>query len=282
MALVKTLLLAALLSVSLTQQLNLLEEVTIPAPQMEMPEIEQMAKLRPAIPTLPPPLVPAPAPDCADYCGFNTITTVGKASVEGRPDTASITLELRASADTQNEAVSRLAQKLQQSLALLTENNLGSENWETLYINVFPNSSFVEGRRVEFGQIASQGIRINIPISDQGASVGRVYDSLAQISNVTINGFAYDLSDKTSLMKEARKNAYQNAEKKAKDYAGAGSLQLGAPLSIEDNYSEASAPPIQLERQAFALAADSAPAPTTVSVGTISVSYSVKAVFQYQ
>ena len=80
---------------------------------------------------------------------------------------------------------------------------------------------------------------ITIPITSGGSSVGLIYDSLAQVSNININGLTFDLRDKTSSFVEARKQAFLDATQKARDYANAANVNLGSILTIDDSYSVA-------------------------------------------
>jgi hypothetical protein len=51
---------------------------------------------------------------------------------------------------------------------------------------------------VNYGQTASQSMTVTVPIiASNGSSVGKIYDALAQIDNININGFSFDLRDKT-------------------------------------------------------------------------------------
>lgn len=121
---------------------------------------------------------------------------------------------------------------------------------------------------------------ITIPITSNGGSVGLIYDSLAQVSNININGLTFDLRDKSSSFVEARRQAFLDATQKARDYAGAANVALGSILTIDDSYSVApvSVPVSELRMVASAMKADVA---TTVSLGTIVINYSVNAVYNF-
>lgn len=122
---------------------------------------------------------------------------------------------------------------------------------------------------------------ITIPIiGSNGNSVGLIYDSLAQVSNISINGLTFDLKDKTSSFVEARKLAFLDAAQKAKDYSNAANINLGSVLSISDSYSVApvSVPLPQLRMAASAMKTT---VDTTVSLGTVIIDYNVNAVYNF-
>lgn len=125
-------------------------------------------------------------------------------------------------------------------LSALTKNGLNSSNWQTTSLNVYPNTSYVDGKQVIYGQIAEQRMVVNIPIvGSSGSSVGVIYDTLAQISGISINDLTFDLKDKTSSFIEARRLAFLDAAQKAKDYASAASITLGSVQTITDSYNVA-------------------------------------------
>jgi uncharacterized protein len=115
--------------------------------------------------------------------------------------------------------------------------------------------------------------------NSNSSAVGKIYDNLAQVSDITINGLSFDLQNKTSSYVAARKLAYQDAVQRAKDYTSAAGVQLGSAITITD--SSYTANPVPSPSPMVAKMAMSAAVPTTVSVGTISISYNVDVVFSF-
>ena len=71
--------------------------------------------------------------------------------------------------------------------------------------NVYPNTSYRDGKSTVLGQIASQTFEITIPnISADGSNIGRLIDDLANINGIILNGLSFDLSDKTGAFEKAR------------------------------------------------------------------------------
>lgn len=213
-------------------------------------------------------------------CGWNTITVNGASTLSVVPDLATINLNVDASAANANDAITVLSQRTIQVLKVLTNAGLNSNNWRTTYLNVYPNTSYVNGQVITYGQIASQTMQISIPIvAANGSSVGKIYDGLAQVSGISINGLTFDLQDKTTSFTQARKLAFNDAVKRAQDYTNAAGVALKSVVTVDDSYNVA--PVSSTPMVAMAMMKSASPVPTTVSVGTININYSVNVVFGF-
>ncbi len=122
---------------------------------------------------------------------------------------------------------------------------------------------------------------VSIPMpNSNGSTVGRIYDGLAQISDIAINSLTFDLQDKTSSYTQARRLAYQDAVKRATDYTNAAGVTLQTPLTVTDSFS--TAPVVTpLARETLVASAMRVAVPTTVSVGTIVIKYNVAVTFSF-
>lgn len=213
-------------------------------------------------------------------CGWNTITVNGASTLSVVPDLATINLNVEASAANANDAINALSQRTTQVLKVLTNAGLNANNWKTTYLNVYPNTSYVNGQVITYGQIASQTMQISIPIvAANGNSVGKIYDGLAQTSGISINGLTFDLQDKTSSFIQARKLAFSDAVKRAQDYTNAAGVALKSVVTVTDSSSVAPVSPTPMA--AMAMMKSASPVPTTVSVGTININYNVNVVFGF-
>lgn len=181
-----------------------------------------------------------PTTGCALDCGWNTIDVNGATTLNVNPDVATLNLQVTGSGRTNNDALTIVSQKINTVLNTLSNLGLTSANWQTTYLNIYPNTSYVNGQEVTYGQIATQTMTVNIPmVGSDGKLVGQVYDSLAQIKDISINGLTFDLQDKTAALGQARKQAYQDAVRRASDYTSAAGVTLGIPVTITDSYSSA-------------------------------------------
>ncbi len=256
-----------------------------PYPNINIPTIPSIPTVPsiPGIPSLPtlPTTTNTQTQACSVDCGWNTIDVNGAATINVNPDIATLNLQVMGSGKTNNDALTIVSQKITSVLTTLSNLGLTSANWQTTYLNVYPNTSYVNGAPVTYGQIATQTMTVTVPMANSnGNLVGQVYDGLAQIKDISINGLTFDLQDKTAAYGQARKQAYQDAVKRATDYTSAAGVTLGIPVTITDSYSSAPvvAPSSALMRTA-AFAKDVVP--TTVSVGTVAINYNVEVVFSF-
>ncbi len=75
----------------------------------------------------------------------------------------------------------------------------------------------------------------------------------------------------------AREEAFINAEDRAEDYAGALNLTLGELVTLVDSFSSAPVVTPADQKQFMSIVT-----PTSVNVGSISISYSLQAIFRFR
>jgi uncharacterized protein YggE len=172
-------------------------------------------------------------------------------------------------------AIAALSTKVNCVISILNTNGLNSSNYEASSLSVSPNISWANGVSTVLGQIASESLTINIPIVNSNtSSLGKLIDNLATVNGIILNGVSFDVVNKTSSLALARGNAFSNAQKKALDYTASLQLCLGQLVTIIDSYS--SAPVVQkTSGPLFMVSNSQAATPTTINVGTISISYDV-------
>jgi uncharacterized protein YggE len=109
----------------------------------------------PSFPNIPNISIPTPsfpsfgntaAPACAANCGWNTIDVNGASTLNVNPDIATLNVQVTGNGRTTTDAINNLSQKINNVLTTLTNIGLNSNNWQTTSLNVYPNSSFVNGR----------------------------------------------------------------------------------------------------------------------------------------
>lgn len=146
---------------------------------------------------------------CTSYCAYHTISVSGSASVSVLPDTAQINIQITTSGNTTNQAINSLGQILNNVVAVLNSNGINGSNYQSTYFSVYPNISYPNNTIV--GQIATQSIQVTIsPINLNGSNIASVFDSLAQINGIVINGLSFSLSNQKNALTEVRAKAYQN------------------------------------------------------------------------
>lgn len=229
----------------------------------------------------PSPAGPPSRSSCNSYCEEDTIKVFGTAEVFAQPDTAQMNIRISAYANTTNEVIAMLAEKVTTVLNILTWNGLKSSNWETTQLSIFPNNSYVDDKVITYGQIATQSIFVKIPnISNDGASIGKVYDGLAGVNGIEIYGLIFDIADKTAILAQARTEAYRNAESRARDYCGVAGVTLGNAITIADSFNLSPYTATSFLAKSYDSRVSSGSA-TTVTVGKIKVNYDLTAAFSF-
>lgn len=216
----------------------------------------------------------APQTQC---CDSNTITVNGAATIQATPDITLLSASISENADTAALAISALAADVASIIKILTSNGLTSSNYQSSNFNLYPNTSYDGGVSKVVGQIASESFQITVPNAN-GVNLGKLIDALASVNGIVLNGLTFDIANKTSVYQQARKQAFQNAQTKAKDYGAALNLTVGSLLNVIDSFS---APAVYQPRREvmYATSAMKINTDTQVNVGTISISYNVQSVY---
>ncbi len=92
-----------------------------------------------------------------------------------------------------------------------------------------------DGIRTPAGYNASSTLTIRI-VEKETAVVNSVLDQVSKVPNITVNSLGYELSDKTTVYRDARTKALQNAREKADQIAE----QMGVKITGVQNISEES------------------------------------------
>lgn len=118
------------------------------------------------------------------------------------------------------------------------------------------------------------------PINPNGNNVASLFDGLAQVNGIIINGLYFSLSNKTNALTTVRALAYQNLLNRADDYASAAGAVVGHPITISDEYtispysssSSGGAPGLSLSETYV---------PTQVYIGNIQITYYLSAILGF-
>lgn len=131
------------------------------------------------------------------------------------------------------------------------------------------------------GQIASESLTVTVPIvGTNTTTLGKIIDGVAAVNGIILNGISFDLTNKTDQVGLARGKAFNDAKKKAIDYAASLQLCLGQLVTVIDGYS--TAPVVQrVDGPLFAMANSGVATPTNINPGTISISYNVQAAYAF-
>jgi uncharacterized protein YggE len=166
----------------------------------------------------------------------NSISVSGDGKVYAKPDLANISIGLSKTASTSSEALQQLTAEAEKARDTLTKNGVKPEDIQTTSLNLYPQYDYSPSGEPKLrGQQASQSLTFKVRgIDDRASQPSKILDELSKQSGLTINAISFDLDNKADLFKQAREQAFQKAESKAKELAGVSNLKLLHPVSIVD------------------------------------------------
>jgi uncharacterized protein YggE len=182
------------------------------------------------------------------------VTGTGEASA--RPDVAVISAGVVAQADTASAALAENTQAMNRVFEQLRAAGLPPEDLQTaqfavtpLYESRQPDPQTPQPPRIVGYQVSNQ---VSARVRDIDR-LGATLDALVGAGANSIDGLVFDLADPKEVLGEARDAAVADALAKAKRYAAAAGVQLGAIISIEESGGY---PPPRPMMRAEAMAAD--------------------------
>ena len=210
--------------------------------------------------------IPARAETPADFPPAISVT--GEAQISVAPDIAFVDAGVATDARTAREASEASNTAMAKVFAALKAANIDARDIQTSRLSLQPQyAPNRSGPSPITGYRASN--RVTVRIHDVSKVAG-VIDTLVGAGANDIGNVAFEVSQASKLLDDAREKAVADARRKAEIYAKAAGVTLGAPLSI----SEGGEPPPVFRAK---VAAPMAIAPTPIAQGeeTLSISVSV-------
>jgi len=221
----------------------------------------------------------APVTSNADT-SFTGLASSGEGRATGTPDLAEVTLSVESRAATPNEAANQNAAKATAIVESAKGSGVKPEDVQTLSVSLNPEFSYSDdgAPKVE-GYVASNSVRVTVRTID---AVGEVIDAAVTAGASTVQGVFFSFTPETQrkLEDEARKEAVQDAQRRATVLAQLSNVRLGKPNSITESLTTPSEPPIY-----FAQAEDIGfgGGPTTpVEAGTLEIVTRVDVTYEIQ
>lgn len=125
-----------------------------------------------------------------------------------------------------------LAKKLDQAQKILDANNIDKKDIQSSNIDIQPNRVYENNTSKEQWYRGSHTLTIKIRKIDEA---GKIIDQLTAINGLLVNGGNYTNDNTDSTLEAARKDAFENAKKKAEALAELSDMELGKPISINEN-----------------------------------------------
>lgn len=133
-----------------------------------------------------------------------------------------------------SETLNKIDAKLDGIYSALKENGVTKSDIQTSYISVYPKYDYSSGVGVINGYTVYISITITIRGIDKNSKrIANVVDDISSAGVNSISGVTYDTVDPNSGKSVARKNAWNDASAKAKQYAQLAGRKLGKVLAIE-------------------------------------------------
>jgi hypothetical protein len=211
--------------------------------------------------------VPALAETPADFPPAISVT--GEAQISVAPDIAFVDAGVATDARTAREASEANNAAMAKVFAALKAVNIDARDVQTSRLSLQPQyAPNRSGPSPIVGYRASN--RVTVRIHDV-SKVASVIDTLVGAGANDIGNVAFEVSQASKLLDEARDKAVADARRKAEIYAKAAGVTLGAPLSI----SEGGAQPQPMFRAKAVAPMAAAPTPIAQGEETLSISVSV-------
>ncbi|MCG6903006.1 MAG: SIMPL domain-containing protein [Rhodobacter sp.] len=200
------------------------------------------------------------------------LSVTGVGVVDSQPDMATISMGALAQAATAAEALAETSRATAATLALLTEAGVEGRDMQTSNLSLQPvwDNRTTSGSRPRIsGYQASNTVTVRVRDLEK---LGGILDAVVQNGANTFQGLTFGLQDAGPVQDQARRAAVAEAMRKARLYAEAAGLTLGAVLELSESGS-ATPRPEMLGR--MATMAEAVP----VAAGEVSTQAQVTMVF---
>jgi len=209
---------------------------------------------------------------------INTLSVTGSGSVSAKPDMATIRVAISETKNTSGEALKAANEKINQILDISKKNGAEEKNITTTQFDIQTEYDYGGSERKIIGQKANQTLQIILKnVDEKGEKAAKIVDSLSSISNIQIQGISFDIENKESVYQQARKEAFDQAKKRANESATLAGVTLGNVVTIND--VQVQTPVVQNAVSANMMLKDSTSS-TTISTGTLTTSIQVEVVFE--
>ncbi len=201
------------------------------------------------------------------------IAVQGESKVELEPNRAIISLEIKQTRDTLDEARKEVGATLKNVVSVLNKHGITDKSIEKTQIWQGPNYQWENNQQLLKGYNASVQLKVTLDDLEQLATLA---DDLAKINDTTIQNTGFTRSDEEALEVEQRKLALLNAKQKAEGMLAVYNEKLGPVLTIRDAGSPEPIVYGKMEMRAVGMAADAVSEPASWAKVTVSANVQVE------
>jgi uncharacterized protein YggE len=171
----------------------------------------------------------------------NVISVSGEGEVFAAPDVAEFFFSITASGDNVKAAQDLATPKIDEAVAALKAIGIDEKDIKTTDFSAYPRYEFIEIRCITFpcpggkqeivGYDVTQTITVKVRKVDDA---GKAIDAATSAGATNVSGLSFTVDDEDSLIRDARKQAIEDAQAKAKELA----KDLGVRLVRIVSFSE--------------------------------------------
>jgi uncharacterized protein YggE len=164
----------------------------------------------------------------------DTITVIGKATVSSAPDEAVLTLTVESDGADPGTSMNDNSAAVTAVLERLKAEGVDDASIETANVSVYPVRTYnpETGEETLTGYRAQNSIRVTLSDAEQ---VGKVLSAAVEAGVNILSGPVWKLSDDAAAVRDALKQATDNARTKAEALAEAQGVTLGNVLMMNEN-----------------------------------------------
>lgn len=179
------------------------------------------------------------------------ITVSATGTVDATPDLARIQTGVITEADTAAQALSGNSQAMAKLIGGLKESAIEAKDIQTSSFRVEPR--YTNPRDGQAPEINGYRVvnEVQVVVRDI-AKLGAILDALVKLGANQMNGLSFDVSKAETLKDDARKQAIENALRRAKLLAAAAGAEVGDVIAISEDVSHGGPRPYAMARAAKA------------------------------
>lgn len=209
-----------------------------------------------------------------DRASERVVSVSASGSVSAVPDIAHVSTGVVTEAETARDALSKNTAAMRALIDGLKSLSIDGKDIRTSQINVEPRyQQFKDGRPpvINGYRVVNQ---VGITQRDV-ARLGEVLDKVVSLGANQFGGIRFEVSRAEALKDEARKQAMENAVRRAQLYATAAGAAVGQVLTISENLMVSGPRPVTFARAAMAESVPVEPGAQSLEV-TVHVSWALK------
>jgi len=202
------------------------------------------------------------------------IAVQGESKVELEPNRAILSLEIKQTRKTLEEARQGVGASLKNAVSVLNKHGITDKKIEKTQIWQGPDYQWESNKQVLKGYNASVQLKVTLDDLDQ---LAKLADALAAVSDTTLQNTGFTRSDIEQLQIEQRKLALLDARQTATEMLAVYNEKLGPVLTIRESGANQPIAYQRMEMKAMSAGyADSAPEPGSWQKVTVSADVQVE------